>query len=99
MEETVLRCRTVEGPRVVLGDFNEWTRGHVSRTLSAEFNSTDIRTFLGRRRTYPGILPFMHLDHIYYDEQLAIEHASLHRTKLALIASDHLPLIADFSLP
>ena len=27
IDEAVLRSRTLEGPRVVLGDFNEWTRG------------------------------------------------------------------------
>jgi endonuclease/exonuclease/phosphatase family metal-dependent hydrolase len=98
IEEAVLRSRTLEGPRVVLGDFNEWTRGHVSQTLSAEFKSMDIRMFLKRVRTYPGIFPVMHLDHIYYDADLKLQHVSLHRTKTSLIASDHLPLVADFHL-
>ena len=98
IDEAVLRCRTLDGPRIVLGDFNEWTRGHVSQTLSKEFQSTDVRVFLKRVRTYPGIFPVMHLDHIYYDPQLAVEHVALHRTKTSLVASDHLPLVADFRL-
>jgi endonuclease/exonuclease/phosphatase family metal-dependent hydrolase len=40
----------------------------------------------------------MHLDHIYYDAGLKLEHVALHRTKTALVASDHLPLVADFRL-
>jgi endonuclease/exonuclease/phosphatase family metal-dependent hydrolase len=58
----------------------------------------DIRVFLKRERTYPGIFPVMHLDHIYYDAGLKLEHVALHRTKTALVASDHLPLVADFRL-
>jgi endonuclease/exonuclease/phosphatase family metal-dependent hydrolase len=98
IEEAVLRTRNVEGPRVVLGDFNEWTRGHVSQALSAEFESTDVRIYLGRKRTYPAIFPVMHLDHIYYDPQLKVERVCLHRTKTSLVASDHVPLVADFNL-
>jgi len=40
----------------------------------------------------------MHLDHIYYDEALLLESVRLHRSRLALIASDHLPLVAEFRL-
>ena len=98
VDEAVLRSHTLTGPRIVLGDFNEWTRGHVSQTLTKEFQSTDVRVYLKRVRTYPGILPVMHLDHIYYDPELKVEHVALHRTRTSLIASDHVPLIADFSL-
>lgn len=83
------------GPRVLLGDFNEWTRGLATRLLSAHLESADIKAHLGRRRTYPGVLPFLHLDHIYHDAQLCVERLRLHRTPLSLIASDHLPLVAD----
>lgn len=83
-------------PRIMLGDFNEWTQGLASRLLKNHFRSADLREHLPRKRTYPGILPFLHLDHIYYDNHLKIENAFIHRTRLALVASDHLPLVADF---
>ena len=51
---------------------------------------------LNRSRTYPGMLPFLHLDHIYYDPTLHLERLSLVRTRKALLASDHLPLVGDF---
>jgi endonuclease/exonuclease/phosphatase family metal-dependent hydrolase len=38
----------------------------------------------------------MHLDHIYFDETLELERAELHRSRAALLASDHLPIFADF---
>ena len=92
----LLRASTVKGPRIVLGDFNEWTRGLVSHVLSAEFRNADLRILLKQQRTYPGLLPFLHLDHIYYDEALLLESVGLCRSRLALLASDHLPLVAEF---
>ncbi|HJS58379.1 MAG TPA: endonuclease/exonuclease/phosphatase family protein [Vicinamibacteria bacterium] len=86
------------GPRVVLGDFNEWTAGLTSRILAARLNSVDIRTHLRRSRTYPGLFPVLHLDHIYFDDALELEKLALHRTRAALVASDHLPLVADFRI-
>ncbi len=94
----ILRSSELEGVRIVLGDFNEWTRGLASRLLSAHFQSVDLRTHLGRSRTYPGLIPFLHLDHIYFDVGLKLERLMLHRSRKALIASDHLPLVADFHL-
>jgi endonuclease/exonuclease/phosphatase family metal-dependent hydrolase len=95
---TLIKAARIEGPRIVLGDFNEWTRGLVSRVLAGEFRSADIRLMMDRKRTYPGFFPFLHIDHIYYDEDLILESVKLHRSRLALIASDHLPLVAEFRL-
>lgn len=94
--EGILHQENLEGPRVVLGDFNEWTHGLASRLFAEHFKSADIRHHLRRVRTYPGLLPFLHLDHVYYDPALTLERLSLHRSRAALIASDHLPLVADF---
>ena len=86
----------IESPRIVLGDFNEWTRGLATRLLRSHLKSADVRSHLNRSRTYPGMLPFLHLDHIYYDPTLHLERLSLYRTRKALLASDHLPLVGDF---
>ncbi len=92
----LLNDAEIESPRIVLGDFNEWTRGLATRLLRSHLESADVRSHLRRSRTYPGVLPFLHLDHIYYDPILHLEHLTLHRTRKALVASDHLPLIGDF---
>jgi endonuclease/exonuclease/phosphatase family metal-dependent hydrolase len=98
MSREVLLASSLKHPRLLLGDFNEWTTGLVSRMLQAEFESVDIQLHLNRRRTYPGVLPFMHLDHMYFDRHLVLEEFSLHRSRKALLASDHLPLLAGFRL-
>jgi endonuclease/exonuclease/phosphatase family metal-dependent hydrolase len=98
MSREVLMCPDLKQPRLVVGDFNEWTRGLVSRGLANEFESVDIQLHLNRKRTYPGVLPIMHLDHMYFDGHLALEEFLLHRSRMALVASDHLPLVAEFRL-
>ncbi|HYP15452.1 MAG TPA: endonuclease/exonuclease/phosphatase family protein [Bryobacteraceae bacterium] len=98
LEAELIRSRDLAGPRIVLGDFNEWTRGLVSRMLAAEFTGTDIRTHLGRSRTYPGVAPLMHLDHIYYDQDLVVQRALLHKSMKAVLGSDHLPLVVEFRM-
>jgi endonuclease/exonuclease/phosphatase family metal-dependent hydrolase len=95
-EAEIIRSKDIRGARVVLGDFNEWTQGLASSMLAAELKGADIRGRLGRKKTYPGICPVLHLDHIYYDEDLAADHVFLHRTLKSVLASDHLPLVADF---
>ncbi len=87
------------GPRIVLGDFNEWIRGLTTRLLAYELESADIRVLMRRRKTYPGIFPFLHLDHIYYERSLRMEHLTLHKSLTALLASDHLPLVGDLLFP
>jgi endonuclease/exonuclease/phosphatase family metal-dependent hydrolase len=86
------------GPRIVLGDFNDWTSGLEAPLLAARFRAVDLRAHLRRRRTYPGLLPLLHLDHIYYDDGLELRGLVLPRTATALVASDHLPLVADFEV-
>jgi endonuclease/exonuclease/phosphatase family metal-dependent hydrolase len=44
------------------------------------------------------VLPFMHLDHVYYDPLFELTEVKIYRTKLALVASDHLPIIAKFEM-
>jgi endonuclease/exonuclease/phosphatase family metal-dependent hydrolase len=85
-------------PRIILGDFNEWTRGLTTRLLSRHLNSAEPEQRLGRARTYPGVFPILHLDHVYYNSFLQLKSISVHRSRLALAASDHLPIVADFTL-
>lgn len=89
----------VPGPKVLLGDFNEWVKGLTSKTLGAMLEGVDLSHHLRRRRTYPGVLPMFHLDHIYVAGGLRVEKVSLSRNKLTLVASDHLPLVADVVMP
>ena len=87
----------LSGHRLLLGDFNEWFHGGASRLLRAEFGHP-----CGHRRgvrTHPSPLPVFPLDRIYHDSAVRLEKVGVHRSRLARVASDHLPAYADLRLP
>ena len=94
----VLKSAELNHPSIVVGDFNEWTRGLASRLMATHFKSLEAKLHLKRRKTYPGVLPLLNLDHFYFDGRLELISAELIRTKLAKVASDHLPIVAEFRL-
>lgn len=97
--DEVLSRDEYSGPKIVVGDFNEWTRGLASRLMSKAFEAAEPRKLLRYPRTYPGVFPVLHLDHFYYDEQLQLIDFRVYRTRVSLLASDHLPLVATFEIP
>jgi endonuclease/exonuclease/phosphatase family metal-dependent hydrolase len=80
------------GPRIVVGDLNEWFPGAVGRTLRRELTGPRIR------RTHPAPLPIFPLDRIYWDRGLGVDGFRVHRSRLARVASDHLPVVARLRL-
>jgi len=96
---TLVHDKRVTGPKIVLGDFNEWAR-HLGATdiLAQRLQSVDLRKHLSRRRTYPGFFPVLHLDHIYFEGKVDVLRVSMPRDRLAKMASDHLPLVADLRI-
>lgn len=91
VREQVLH-RDLSGPRVVIGDLNEWFPGAVGRTLRRELHGPRIR------RTHPAPLPIFPLDRIYWDRHVHGEGFHVHRSRLARVASDHLPVVARLDL-
>lgn len=96
--EQILTEIHLSGNKIILGDLNEWTKGLASRLLRSHFKKAEIRPGEGRGQSYPGVLPLLHLDHIYFDGDLKLHGVSIHRSRRALLASDHLPLVAEFSI-
>jgi len=96
LADHVLDSPDIAGKRMIVGDFNEWTSGLTTRLFRSRFKSVDPKLHLGTTRSFPGYLPLLHLDHIYFDPNFELQGATLHRSQKALIASDHLPISADF---
>jgi endonuclease/exonuclease/phosphatase family metal-dependent hydrolase len=82
----------------VLGDFNEWARGLATDVLAERLQSVDLRRHLRRRRTYPSFFPILHLDHIYFEGKVEVLRVALPRDRMTMVASDHLPLVADLRI-
>jgi endonuclease/exonuclease/phosphatase family metal-dependent hydrolase len=85
----------VNPPKILLGDFNEWSGGLATAELTQRLEAIDLSVHLRRRRTYPGLLPLLHLDHIYYEGEVDITGVEIPRTRKSLMASDHLPFLAE----
>jgi len=89
-------------PCIIGGDFNDW-RSQL-RALIVEgmgmLCATDLDTEKGVRslKTYPSFSPRGGLDRIYYRGGLQLESIEKCRHQVAKVASDHLPIIANFKL-
>jgi endonuclease/exonuclease/phosphatase family metal-dependent hydrolase len=86
-------------PCVIGGDFNDWRSLLVPfLTGGMDFRSaTDSST--GRPfRTFPSFFPRGPLDRVYYRGPLALLNAYRCRLRTSRLASDHLPIVADFEM-
>ncbi|HWV38760.1 MAG TPA: endonuclease/exonuclease/phosphatase family protein [Vulgatibacter sp.] len=93
----IVRDAAVAWPLVVMGDFNFWFPGPIARMVRRSL--MDVAVLGGRReRTFPSRLPFLRLDRIYVDDAWEVSAVHVHRTPLARVASDHLPLVARLRL-
>jgi endonuclease/exonuclease/phosphatase family metal-dependent hydrolase len=81
-------------PLLVAGDFNDW--GSFVRQTLADF---DLHAFEGDRHpTFPARLPLAQLDYVFA-RGLTPVGVHVPRGRVWWRMSDHLPLIAEFSLP
>lgn len=88
----VLRARPV-ACTLLLGDLNEWfLRRDALRWLHEHFGESPACA------TFPSVLPLLALDRIWCTPAPALGGVRAHRSRLAGIASDHLPLCATLTL-
>ena len=94
----VLENPELRGRRIVGGDFNEWTSGLATRLFRSRFNTIDPRLHRGAGPSFPSFMPVLHLDNVYFDDSFELRKAWLHKSRTALVASDHLPVVAEFAI-
>ena len=80
----------------MLGDFNEWMRGLATTLLSERLHSVDLRDYLRAARA-PTRACSRSCTSITSTTPARVEIVGIElpRTRLSLVASDHLPLVAD----
>jgi endonuclease/exonuclease/phosphatase family metal-dependent hydrolase len=86
---------------LVGGDFNDWRaqlRPALTEVLGFRCATDRPRGTLRSIRTYPSISPSGGLDKIYYRGNLRLVAVRRCRLRLSRVASDHLPIIAEFNL-
>jgi endonuclease/exonuclease/phosphatase family metal-dependent hydrolase len=85
-------------PRLLCGDFNAFPGSGAHRLLRAALPEAQV----GRGRapaTFPSRWPLLRLDHVFHSPELAVRGVMVPRSRLTRVASDHLPLIAEVTLP
>lgn len=88
---------TSDHPTLMSGDFNDW-RNTLGRTLLVPHGLTQATSPPGKFRSFPAALPVISLDKLFYSDDIEIESTQLVKTKQTRQASDHLPLVVNFSL-
>ena len=86
-------------PTILCGDFNEGSRALGHQLLRASFDEVKATTgHKGSKKTLFSLLPLFEVDHIFFNGNLSVESVRIPSTPLTRIASDHLPVIADFKI-
>ena len=85
-------------PVIVAGDFNDW-RQKLSEELILKMNFSEIglATFGHHLKTFPAWWPFWSMDRMYA-RNLEINSAQVLKEKKWRQLSDHLPLLAEFTI-
>jgi endonuclease/exonuclease/phosphatase family metal-dependent hydrolase len=89
-----------KGPTILLGDFNATSGSVVHRILTRRLRDARDR-ITGRREpttTFPSKMPVLRIDHIFVSDEVVVDRIVAPFGPLTRTASDHLPLIADFSV-
>ena len=85
----------LDGPVIAAADLNEGPGGGAWRTVSDGFVSSSSSS----APTFPAALPARLIDGLFVTPDITIEKYEVVETDLARRASDHLPIVADLSLP
>lgn len=86
-------------PCLVGGDFNDWRALlHPAMTRVLGFRCATQLEHGALLRTYPSFSPTGALDRFYYRGGLRLLEAWISRLAVVRVASDHLPVVADFEL-
>ncbi len=84
-------------PTIVAGDSNDW-RNSLHHQALARHGFTQVTAPMSRFRSFPAYLPMASLDKVFVRGPIAVDHATVVRTRMARRASDHLPVAVDFRL-
>ncbi len=87
------------GPLILLGDFNATPRYAAYKRFAALLG--DARKLAPGRPgapTFPSRMPMLRIDHVFVSRGVEVDGVHAPDTALGRIASDHLPLVMDFTL-
>lgn len=87
-------------PVVLCGDFNSSPRSKIYRSTVKRLTDVWRTPGIGAPRPgFPSMKPLLRLDHIFVSAQFSVKSVEVLQTWNAAVASDHLPLCAELTLP
>ncbi len=87
------------GPTILTGDFNATSLTRPYQAFTARLK--DAQRLLGLRpsvKTFPSSFPAIRIDHFFVSPEITPTRIHAPFSPLARMASDHLPLVMDFSI-
>jgi len=86
-------------PLILVGDMNATARAGAYRTFANRLVESRRAARLSRSApTFPSTFPVLAIDHVFVSEGVVVEAVRTPLDPLSRLASDHLPLVVDFSL-
>lgn len=92
LEILAVRPSPRQAAEILLGDLNEW-RAAADSSIAALLRRYPA---MPAPASFPALYPFLRLDRILADGALRLESCGAVRTRIARLASDHLPICARF---
>lgn len=81
---------------VFCGDLNAVPRSSVYEAFRGRMKDAQLLASGGRpQRTFPALLPFIRIDHVFISDALGVERVHVPGDRLSRLASDHRPLVVD----
>ncbi len=89
-----------DAPLVLVGDMNATPRSVAYRLMAARMaEARRAAPFSHRAPTFPSTFPVLAIDHVFASEGVVVDAVRTPLDPLSRLASDHLPLVVDLSLP
>ncbi len=93
-----LKSHQKSGPQLLAGDFNAGPGSLTYRRLTHALRDARVLSLSPATPTFPAIWPRLTIDHIFVNSAVDVSHVETVANPLARIASDHLPLLAEFKV-
>lgn len=87
------------GPKILLGDFNNWWPVKSAKLVNEHFHNACYVTGRKRLRTFGKPFNVLCLDYIFTSRDVQVMSCEVRKDRLALVASDHRPLVCSVVLP
>ncbi|ACI58603.1 Endonuclease/exonuclease/phosphatase (plasmid) [Rhizobium leguminosarum bv. trifolii WSM2304] len=84
-------------PTILCGDFNAIPSSATYRLAARSLKDAQRAGNARPRATFPARYPLMRLDHVFVTDDLIVKQATVLENRLARVASDHLPLLAEIA--